>query len=135
MSTTLIFGASGQLGQCLAHVARERGTAGLVFLPEEQANILNPEGLAALFAQHQPAYVINCAAYTAVDKAEDDVELARRINRDGVANLARLCGAHGSTLIQISTDFVFAGTSHEPLLERGHVVQQFGLPQLLSCFR
>ncbi len=132
MKMTLIFGASGQLGQCLAHVARERGTAGLVFLPEEQANILNPEGLAALFAEHQPAYVINCAAYTAVDKAEDDVELARRINRDGVANLARLCGVHGSTLIQISTDFVFAGTSHEPLLETDETapLSVYGLTKL-----
>ena len=117
MSTTLVFGASGQLGQCLAHVAQKRGTAGLVFLPEEQANILNPEGLAALFAEYRPTYVINCAAYTAVDKAEDDVDLARRINRDGVENLARLCGEYSAVLIQISTDFVFAGTGHEPLLE------------------
>jgi dTDP-4-dehydrorhamnose reductase len=64
MGTTLIFGASGQLGQCLAHVARERNTAGLVFLPEAQANILDPAGLRRLFAEHQPAYCINCAAYT-----------------------------------------------------------------------
>ena len=117
MNTTLVFGASGQLGQCLAHVARERGTTGLLFLAEEQANILNPEGLAALFAEHRPAYAINCAAYTAVDNAEDDMDRARRINRDGVENLARLCGEYGSTLIQISTDFVFAGAGHEPLLE------------------
>ena len=117
MSTTLVFGASGQLGQCLTHVARERGIKGLQFLAEEQANILNPDGLAALFAEHRPAYVINCAAYTAVDKAEDEVDLARRINRDGVVNLARLCGEYGSTLIQISTDFVFAGAGNQPLTE------------------
>lgn len=117
MSTTLVFGASGQLGQCLAHVARERGTTGLLFLAEAQANILNPEGLATLFAEQRPAYVINCAAYTAVDKAEDEVDLARRINRDGVENLARLCAEHGTTLIQISTDFVFAGAGNEPLTE------------------
>ena len=117
MSTTLVFGASGQLGQCLTHVARERVIKGLQFLAEEQANILNPDGLAALFAEHRPAYVINCAAYTAVDKAEDEVDLARRINRDGVVNLARLCGEYGSTLIQISTDFVFAGAGNQPLTE------------------
>lgn len=117
MSTTLVFGASGQLGQCLAHVAGERGIVDLLFLAEEQANILSPDGLAALFAEHQPAYVINCAAYTAVDKAEDEVDLARRINRDGVENLARLCGKHGTTLIQISTDFVFAGSGNQPLTE------------------
>ncbi|GAB3580528.1 SDR family oxidoreductase [Hymenobacter daeguensis] len=117
MSNTLIFGASGQLGQCLAHVAQQRHTPGLIFLPEEQANILNPAGLAALFEEHRPAYVINCAAYTAVDKAEDEVEIARKVNRDGVENLARLCGQHGTVLIQISTDFVFAGTGNEPLTE------------------
>ena len=117
METTLIFGASGQLGQSLAHVARERGTAGLEFLAEVEANILDTAGLAALFARHRPAYCINCAAYTAVDKAEDDVDPARRINRDGVENLARLCGEYGTVLIQISTDFVFAGTGNQPLLE------------------
>ncbi|GAC1371695.1 MAG: dTDP-4-dehydrorhamnose reductase [Hymenobacter sp.] len=131
-SSILVFGASGQLGQCLAHMARERSTPGLVFLPEEQANILNSAGLAALFAQHRPAYCINCAAYTAVDKAEDDVALARRINRDGVENLARLCAEFGTVLIQISTDFVFAGTGNEPLLETDETapISVYGLTKL-----
>ncbi|GAB3855790.1 dTDP-4-dehydrorhamnose reductase [Hymenobacter terrigena] len=117
MNKTLVFGAHGQLGQCLAYVAQERNTPGLVFLSEAEGNILNPAALATLFAEHRPAHVINCAAYTAVDKAEDEVELARKINRDGVENLARLCAEHGTTLIQISTDFVFAGAGNEPLLE------------------
>ncbi|OGX86651.1 dTDP-4-dehydrorhamnose reductase [Hymenobacter lapidarius] len=132
MSTTLIFGASGQLGQCLAHVAQERGTPNLVFLAEAQGNILNKEGLAALFAQHRPAYCINCAAYTAVDKAEDEVDLARKINRDGVENLARLCGEYGTVLIQISTDFVFAGTGNLPLLETDATepISVYGLTKL-----
>jgi len=132
MSNTLVFGASGQLGQCLAHVATQRNTAGLVFLPEDQANILNPEGLAALFEQYRPAYVINCAAYTAVDKAEDEVAIARKVNRDGVENLARLCGEHGSILIQISTDFVFAGSGNEPLTETDEAapISVYGLTKL-----
>ncbi len=132
MRTTLIFGASGQLGQCLAHVAQERGTPGLVFLSEVQGNILDTEGLAALFARHRPAYVVNCAAYTAVDKAEDEVALARKINRDGVENLARLCGEHGTVLIQISTDFVFAGTGNLPLLETDATepISVYGLTKL-----
>jgi dTDP-4-dehydrorhamnose reductase len=132
MGTTLVFGASGQLGQCLAHVAQERGTAGLVFLPEGQADILNPAGLQALFAEHRPAYVINCAAYTAVDKAEDELDLARKVNRDGVENLARLCGEYGTVLIQISTDFVFAGTGNQPLLETDATepISVYGLTKL-----
>ena len=120
------------MGQCLAHVAQERSTAGLVFPAEAQANILNPEGLQALFAEYRPAYVINCAAYTAVDKAEDELDLARRINRDGVENLARLCGEYGTVLIQISTDFVFAGTGNQPLLETDEAapISVYGLTKL-----
>ena len=117
MGNTLIFGAAGQLGQCLAYVAQQRQTPNLHFLNETEGNILDPAGLAVLFARHRPAYVVNCAAYTAVDKAEDDEDLARRINRDGVANLARCCAEHGSVLVQISTDFVFAGTGNAPLTE------------------
>ncbi|MFD2718236.1 dTDP-4-dehydrorhamnose reductase [Hymenobacter monticola] len=132
MGSVLVFGASGQLGQCLAYVAQARGTAGLVFLPEAQANILHLEGLAGLFAQHQPAYVINCAAYTAVDKAEDELDLARKINCDGVGNLARLCGEYGTVLIQISTDFVFAGTGNQPLTETDETapISAYGLTKL-----
>jgi len=132
MSTILVFGASGQLGQCLAHVAKERTTPGLIFPPEDQANILNLEGLRALFEQHRPAYAINCAAYTAVDKAEDEVEIARKVNRDGVENLARLCGEFGTALIQISTDFVFAGTGNQPLVETdaAEPISIYGLTKL-----
>ncbi|GAB2790540.1 dTDP-4-dehydrorhamnose reductase [Hymenobacter luteus] len=131
-TTTLVFGASGQLGQCLQHVAQERTLTSLVFLPEEQANILNAEALQAVFQQYQPAYVINCAAYTAVDKAEDEVEIARKVNRDGAENLARLCGKHNATLIHISTDFVFAGTGNTPLLETDEAapISVYGLTKL-----
>jgi dTDP-4-dehydrorhamnose reductase len=132
MQTTLIFGASGQLGQCLAHVAQEKNLSGLVFPPEAQANILDLNGLRTLFEQHCPAYVINCAAYTAVDKAEDELDLARRVNRDGVENLASLCGEFNATLIQISTDFVFAGTSNQPLVETDDTapISVYGLTKL-----
>ena len=132
MGSILVFGASGQLGQCLAHVVQERNTLNLVFLPEAQANILDLEGLAALFVEHRPSYCINCAAYTAVDKAEDEVDLARKINRDGVENLARLCGEHGTVLIQISTDFVFAGTGNQPLVETDETapISVYGLTKL-----
>ncbi|MDB5235351.1 MAG: NAD(P)-dependent oxidoreductase [Hymenobacter sp.] len=106
--------------------------SGLEFLPEAKANILDPAGLAAQFAQHRPAYCINCAAYTAVDKAEDELELARRVNRDGVENLARLCGEYGTVLIQISTDFVFAGSTNQPLLETDETapISVYGLTKL-----
>ena len=132
MGNVLVFGASGQLGQCLAHVAQERNLTELVFLPEAQANILDLTGLRALFAEYHPAYCINCAAYTAVDKAEDELELARKINRDGVDNLSQLCGEYDTILIQISTDFVFAGTGNQPLLETDEAapISVYGLTKL-----
>jgi len=132
MGSILVFGASGQLGQCLQHVAKERNTAELVFLPEAEANILDLEALQTVFARYQPAYCVNCAAYTAVDKAEEEVEIARRVNNDGAANLARLCNEYGTTLIHISTDFVFAGTGNQPLRETDETapISVYGLTKL-----
>ena len=132
MNKTLVFGGSGQLGQCLQRVAQERSFTDIVFLAEQQANILDPATLRSTFEQHRPAYIINCAAYTAVDKAEDEVEIARKVNRDGAENLARLCGEFGTTMLHISTDFVFAGTGNEPLLETDETapISVYGLTKL-----
>ena len=117
MGKILVIGAGGQLGQCLQTVATRRGITDIVFPSETDANILNQAGLEALFAQEQPAFVINCAAYTAVDKAEDEVELAKAVNETGAANLAIACAALGATLIHVSTDFVFEGNEVKLLVE------------------
>jgi len=132
MSTIIVFGASGQLGQCLLRVAQERNLTSIHFLPEAEADILNIPALEKLFAAYQPDYCINCAAYTAVDKAEDEPEAARRINRDGVKNLVKLCQKHNTTLVHVSTDFVFAGTGYLPLSEtdEAHPVNVYGLTKL-----
>jgi len=107
----LVLGGSGQLGSCLKKVAEKRGFEDIVFPEEGVGNILDTKGLKTLFDLEQPDYVINCAAYTAVDKAEDDVDLCRKVNRDGAENIARLCEATGAKMIHISTDFVFEGNS------------------------
>lgn len=114
---TLVLGASGQLGQCLKAVASNRNIDTLDFPDENAANILDVEKLRALFAEKKPAHVINCAAYTAVDKAEDDVDLCRLINKQGALNIALLCKEFGATLIHVSTDFVFEGAIPELLKE------------------
>jgi dTDP-4-dehydrorhamnose reductase len=114
---TVVFGASGQLGQCLKFISSQRSVGGIIFPPEEQSNILDVEALEKVFIEYKPAYCINCAAYTAVDKAEDDVDMARKINRDGAENLAILCEKYNATLIHVSTDFIFAGNVPQPLLE------------------
>ncbi len=117
MSKILVIGAGGQLGQCLKVVAERRGITEIIFPAEQDANILNAEGLNDLLAKEKPAYVVNCAAYTAVDKAEDEVDQAKAINETGAANLAAACLANNSTLIHVSTDFVFEGNEVKLLIE------------------
>jgi dTDP-4-dehydrorhamnose reductase len=117
MQNIVVFGASGQLGQCLKKVAAVKGITSIFFPPESEANILDAGLLNKVFEQYKPAYVINCAAYTAVDKAEDDIDLARKINKTGAENLAIQCKAHSAVLVQISTDFVFRGDIPNPLAE------------------
>jgi dTDP-4-dehydrorhamnose reductase len=129
---TLILGASGQLGQCLRKVAAEKKIDTLYFPDEGEANILDTGQLAGLFTQQQPEYVINCAAYTAVDKAEDDVEVCRNVNKTGALNAAELCKKFSAKLIHVSTDFVFEGNGHDLLREDdlAKPVNVYGLTKL-----
>jgi dTDP-4-dehydrorhamnose reductase len=105
----VVLGASGQLGSCLKKTSAERNLTDISFPSEEQANILDKDLLDKLLSAEKPQYVINCAAYTAVDKAEDDVDTCRKVNRDGAAYIAEVCKKHQAVLIHISTDFVFKG--------------------------
>lgn len=109
MKKILVFGGVGQLGQCIDKISSQRGYESILFLDEIDGNILDVDGLSKLFAKERPDFVINCAAYTAVDKAEDDTELCQQINKDGAGNLARLCKEFNAELVHISTDFVFEG--------------------------
>lgn len=105
----VVLGASGQLGSCLKKISAERNLTSISFPSEEHANILDKDLLDKLFSIEKPQYVINCAAYTAVDKAEDDVDTCRKVNCDGAAYIAGVCKKHQAALIHISTDFVFKG--------------------------
>ncbi|QEM02063.1 dTDP-4-dehydrorhamnose reductase [Mucilaginibacter rubeus] len=132
MQNIIVFGASGQLGNCLKKVAGERKIDYIHFLPEEEADILRGDLLDIVFEKYKPTFAINCAAYTAVDKAEDEVDLARAINKTGAANLATHCKAYGATLVQISTDFIFKGDVALPLTEEAiaEPISVYGLTKL-----
>lgn len=132
MQNVIVFGASGQLGNCLKKVAGERGIDYVHFLPEDEANILREDLLDVVFEKYKPTFAINCAAYTAVDKAEDDVDLARAINKTGAVNLAKQCKAYGTTLVQISTDFIFKGDVALPRAEEdpAEPISVYGLTKL-----
>jgi dTDP-4-dehydrorhamnose reductase len=132
MSNIIVFGASGQLGQCLKSVAEAQGITKVHFLDEREADILNAKVLVEIFERYKPAWCINCAAYTAVDKAEDDIDLARKINKTGAANLSALCLEYNSILIHTSTDFVFKGDKPLSLNENdvAEPINIYGLTKL-----
>ena len=129
---TLVLGASGQLGQCLKAVAAERNINFLEFPDENEGNILDVAGLRTLFQRVQPQYVINCAAYTAVDKAEDEVDICRAVNKTGALNIAVLCKEFSVVLVHISTDFVFEGDIVDLLKEDdlAEPISVYGLTKL-----
>lgn len=117
MPKVLVIGAGGQLGQCIKKIVAQRNIVDVIFPEEGAANILNVADLTVLFEQEKPDYVINCAAYTAVDKAEDEADIAKAVNEAGARNLAQLCKEFQATLIHISTDFVFEGNEIKLLKE------------------
>ncbi len=117
MNNIVVFGASGQLGSCLKTFAEKNEITSIYFPPETEANILDEDALKQVFEKYKPSFSINCAAYTAVDKAEDDYEMAFKINKTGAENLARHCAKSGSALVHISTDFVFKGDKPSLLSE------------------
>ncbi|AEI51002.1 dTDP-4-dehydrorhamnose reductase [Runella slithyformis] len=129
---TIVLGASGQLGQCLKEVAQRKNVTTIGFPDEREGNILDRAQLERLFEKERPRYVINCAAYTAVDKAEDETDLAAAINRTGAENVAIACRAVGAVLIHISTDFVFEGNRPALLNENdpAEPVSVYGLTKL-----
>lgn len=116
MNNIIVFGASGQLGQCIKKVAEQK-VVNIVFPHESEANILDTDALSKVFENYKPTYAINCAAYTAVDKAEEDTDLAHQVNVTGAENLAVQCKNHNAVLIHISTDFVFKGDKATPRVE------------------
>jgi len=132
MSKILVIGAGGQLGQCLKKVAARRDITDIIFPAEQDANILDETGLRNLLSAEKPAFVINCAAYTAVDKAEEDQALAKAINETGAANLANACLEAGATLVHVSTDFVFEGNEVKLLKEDdiANPINIYGLTKL-----
>ena len=118
MKKILVTGANGQLGKCLQDVVvRENSDQfQFLFLDRSQLDITNQEIVETFFFANKIDYCINCAAYTAVDLAETEVEQAFKANSDGVKYLAQECFEQQAVFIHVSTDYVFDGTATEPYL-------------------
>lgn len=109
----LVTGKNGQLGSEIQSLSKE-SSASYIFLDSTEGDITNKENLERIVREHAIDTIINCAAYTAVDKAESEEEKAFLVNHFGVQNLVEICSEHKIRLIHISTDYVFDGKASTP---------------------
>lgn len=118
MINVLVTGSNGQLGSCIKDLAPSYNTINFIYTDSLSLNISNLLAVNVFFETHKNIhYCVNCAAYTAVDKAEMDGHNAKEINVVGAKNLAEICVKNNTVLIHISTDFVFDGLQAKPFKE------------------
>lgn len=117
----LVLGASGQLGQELRWSIEQGWADGLArqwhFVDRSQCDLSQPEQVLRSLHDLRPKLIVNAAAYTAVDRAESEPEMAQRVNADAVEVLARYAGENGAALVHFSTDYVFDGELDRPYIE------------------
>ena len=106
----LVTGANGQLGNCIRN-ASKNSKDNYIFTDVAELDITNADAVAKMVRDNDVNLIVNCAAYTNVDKAEDDAEFAEVLNAKAVRNLADAVKANGGTLIHVSTDYVFGGNA------------------------
>lgn len=117
MAVILITGANGQLGNEFRQIYTISNEHEYVFTDVAELDICNAQAVDDFLLENKVDFIFNCAAYTAVDKAEDDIETCFKINRDAVVVLGRAAVKHNVKLIHISTDYVFDGNSYIPYTE------------------
>ena len=117
MKNILITGANGQLGNEMRLLSSENNQYNYFFTDVQELDICDEQAIQAFVDQNKIDVIVNCAAYTAVDKAEDNVDLCRKLNAVAPGYLAKAAQSRGAAMIQISTDYVFNGTNHIPYTE------------------
>jgi dTDP-4-dehydrorhamnose reductase len=130
----IVTGKNGQLGSELTDLAPEYPQFDFAFFGRDELDISNPEQVEELFTKLQPTWVVNCGAYTAVDKAETEKDKALAINATGVGTMAKVSKQVGANFIHVSTDYVFNGQGTEPYKEDDTTdpVNYYGYTKLLG---
>ena len=113
---TLIFGKDGQLGRAFQELLSDRGNE-FIFAGKQDCDLSNSKSIQDFLNQIKPDRIINTAAYTAVDKAEQEKELAFAVNAHALKSIAEYCAAHQKVLLHFSTDYVFDGNKTTPYIE------------------
>ena len=132
--TILVTGATGQLGRSIQSIAAEFPAFEMTFADRSVLDLADLDAIDAYLSAHRYEVIINCAAHTAVDKAESEAELADRINHLAVERLARAAQKQGAYLLHVSTDYVFDGCHYKPY-EEDHPtdpVNRYGATKLLG---
>ena len=117
MHTVLVTGSKGQLGNEVQLAAKRYPQFNFIFTDVEELDICDEIAVNRFFDTNEIAFLLNCAAYTAVDKAEEDVALCYKINEEAVGILGKAAQRHGTKVIHVSTDYVFDGTNYLPYTE------------------
>ena len=118
MTSYLVTGGSGQLGQCFQEIAEEFRDINLFFATRNEVDITRSETIANFYSKNPFDGIINCAAYTNVDLAENEQESTFKINTEGLQNLIDFAKIRNLSIINFSTDYVFDGDSSEPYQEK-----------------
>jgi dTDP-4-dehydrorhamnose reductase len=134
LPSILVTGANGQLGKELKELAASFPQFHFIFLSREDLPVHHFELVRNTFKAYHPQFCINCAAYTNVDKAESEKDLAFQVNGEAVGVMAAISKTYGTKLIHISTDYVFDGTSGIPYKEDDPVnpVNTYGESKLMG---
>ncbi|WP_084203405.1 dTDP-4-dehydrorhamnose reductase [Psychroserpens damuponensis] len=131
----LVTGSNGQLGKTIKDFSNDfTNTIDFVFLEKSKLDITNSKVVEHLFKEHNFDYCINCAAFTNVDLAETETQKALDVNAHAVKNLAVNCKQYNTTLIHVSTDYVFDGSKESPYLESDitNPINTYGESKLLG---
>jgi dTDP-4-dehydrorhamnose reductase len=117
MNRILVTGAKGQLGSELRVLSKDYSQFEWIFTDREELDLCDLDHLASEIARINPQFIINCAAHTAVDRAETELELSDVLNHQAVAVMAKWSHANDCKLVHVSTDYVFDGTAETALTE------------------
>ena len=121
METILVTGSNGQLGNEMRQISKSYSQFNYIYTDIEELDICNKTNLDDFVKLNKVDFIVNCAAYTAVDKAENDTELCYKINFEAVKNIAEIASKHQIKVVHISTDYVFDGTNYIPYTEKEQV--------------
>lgn len=132
MKTIWVTGGKGQLGVSLQQAAKAYPDTNFLFTDVDELDITQSEAVESFMEKHRPQVIINGAAYTQVDQAETNHELAKAVNASAVEVIAKLANVHHALLLQVSTDFVFDGNQGRPYVESDttHPLSVYGATKL-----